>query len=75
MAAGSLYLVLFGGCFAFVLVAVTIASLLFVVGRRREERAAAGRDARRAVTAHEGDAAADLSDHPSSAAADRRGDP
>jgi hypothetical protein len=75
VAAGSLYLVLSFACAALVLVAIALASLLFVVGRRREARAAEGREARRAARPQERDGVADLSDHPASDAAQRRGTP
>lgn len=75
MAAGSLYLLLFGGCFVFLLVAGACAWLLYVLGRRREAVAAEARAARRAARPQERDAAPELSDHRGSDDDIRRGTP
>lgn len=64
MAAGSLYLLLFGGCLLFILVAAAVAWGLYVLGRRREARAADARAARRAATAQNRDGAGVLSEDP-----------
>lgn len=75
MAAGSLYLLLFGGCFVFLLVTAATAWVLYVVGRRREAMQAAARAARQAATLQNRDAAPVLSEALAPDSPDRGGPP